>query len=185
MSFILARKSSHEQRRLASTSCVKGSKECLSSAVRLSACARVWCRATEHTPTLRQCWRPACVFRVLPLMLSSLGNGTPHHQWRKALVGSGLGPFECPEPFILVGALLIALRIRLRRWMFGVGSPGEFNSKKPSSVGGGPGPFISCSRRCCLFPWKKFFLRHPYIHGMPRSLGFLPPSLSPGSVGTR
>ena len=42
----------------------------------------------------------------------------------KALVGSGPGPLGCPEPFVLVGAHLIALRRRLRRWMLGVGSRG-------------------------------------------------------------
>ena len=60
----------------------------------------------------------------LPLDACVLGGRHAASPIKKALVGSGLGPFQCPEPFVLVGAQLIALRHRLRRWMLGVGPRG-------------------------------------------------------------
>ena len=53
---MLTRNSSHGQPRLASTSCKKGSKDCLSGAVRLEAGTRVRSQVKKHRHILWQCW---------------------------------------------------------------------------------------------------------------------------------
>ena len=126
MSFILTRSSSHEQPRLASTSCVKGSKECLSGAP-FGLCSRPEPRNTGIY--FGSVGNRHADFGVLPLTLSFWGTARLIPM-EEALVRSCLGPFGCPEPFVLVGALKIALRNRLRRWMFGVGSRWRFQQQE-------------------------------------------------------
>ena len=114
----------------------------------------------------------------------------------KALVGSGLGPFGFPEPFVLVGAQLNALRHRPRWWMFGVGSRGVSSTarkRRPlvEAVG------VSTSWRTLqvfhlmleailsFFPVKEIFPRHPYSMECPavsRGLSSLPSNMHGGKT---
>ena len=146
MSFTLTRYSSHKKPRLASTSCVKGSKDCLSGAVCLeaarpespqnagayfgSAGKRHSCFGSEANKNrLASDLHPLIEgsARCVPLADTPALNACVLRGRHAASPTSGEGaggPLGCPEPFVLVGAKLVALRNRLRRWMFGVGSRG-------------------------------------------------------------